>query len=141
LYLKQAAASIEKRMRAGEFSDWHEVRNKPGSFAKPGMKMKSGRLDREGRNERAIEIERDGMIWRRANRRRNARELRQHGPVHMACGDNAHVRVAPDRSREIAGILQVLPIHMLDAGLERRKMQEQKRRTLPVRSENLVEQF
>ena len=51
--------------------------------------------------------------------------------MNVAGGDQLHARMAPDDGREFAGIEEILAVHVPDAGLERRMVQEHQRR--PVR--------
>ena len=71
------------------------------------------------------------MIRRRANRGGNAGEHRQRRAMNVAGRDQLHARMTPDDRREFAGILEILAVHVPDAGLERRMVQEQQRR--PIR--------
>ena len=114
-------------MRAVEMAD----RNLMGDDAakpfarKPAMEMEGRRLDLEGGLAQFRQIEIDGVVWRRANRGRHTGKHRQRRAMDVAGGDQLHARMALDDIRKLVGILEILSVHMPDAGLERRMMQEQ----------------
>ncbi len=94
---------------------------------KPGVEVEGRRLDLERRLAQLGEIEIDGVVRRRTDRGRHAREHRQRRPVNMAGRDQLHARMTPDDGCEFDGVEEILAIHVPDAGLERRMMQEQQR--------------
>src|SRR5712664_4851419 len=94
---------------------------------KPAVEMKGRRFDPERWLAQVIEIQIDRVIWRRANRGRDTGKHCQRRAMDVTCGDPLHARMAPDHSCQFAGIEQILTVHVPDAGLERRMMQEQKR--------------
>ena len=94
---------------------------------KPGVEMKCRRLDLERRPAQFCQIEIDGVIWRRTNRRLDSGEHRQDRAMNVTGGDQLRARMAFDDSRKLAGIEQILAVHVPDAGLERRMVQKQER--------------
>lgn len=114
-------------MRAIEIADWELVGNDAAKplAGKPDVQMKGRRLDLERWLAQFRQIEIDGVVWRRANRGRHIGKRRERCAMDVAGGDQLHARMALDDIRELVGILEILPVHMPDAGLERRMMQEQ----------------
>ncbi len=71
---------------------------------KPGVEMKCRRLDLERRPAQFCQIEIDGVIWRRTNRRLDSGEHRQDRAMNVTGGDQLRARMAFDDSRKLAGI-------------------------------------
>ena len=92
---------------------------------KPGVEMEGGRLDLERWLAQFRQIQIDGVIWRGTNRGRHARKHRQGRAMNMAGGDQLHARMTSDDGGKFAGIEKILAVHVPDAGLERRVVQEQ----------------
>jgi hypothetical protein len=91
---------------------------------KPAMEVKRRRFDLERWLAQLIEVEIDGMVGRGADRGRHARKYRERGAMNVTGRDQPHGRMALHDRGKIAGIEQVLAVHMPDAGPERRMMQE-----------------
>ena len=129
-FSEQLSVRPKERMRPVEIAD----RNLMGNHAakslawKPGVEMKCRRLDLERRLAQFCQVQIDGVIWRRTNRRSDSGEHRQDRAMNVTGGDQLCARMAFDDSRKLAGIEQILAVHMPDAGLERRMVQEQDRR-------------
>src|SRR6516162_4818986 len=72
--LAQPALGIEERKRPVEIADRDEMRHHVAEACpvKPGMKMEGRRLDPHSGRISLVQIERDGMVGRRANRCGNA---------------------------------------------------------------------
>ena len=128
-FSEQLSVRPKERMRPVEIAD----RNLMGNHAakslarKPGVEMKCRRLDLERRLAQFCQIEIDGVIWRRTNRRLDSGEHRQDRAMNVTGGDQLRARMAFDDSRKLAGIEQILVVHVPDAGLERRMVQKQER--------------
>ena len=103
------------------------------------MQVECRRLDPEGRLPGATKVEIDGVVRRRADRRRNPRELRQHTPVHMARGDHAHPSMPSHDFPERGGVHEVLAVHVPDACNEGRMVQEYERRPAGLAREAVIE--
>ena len=133
--------SVEERVWTWELSDTDEVRHQASVRVpvEPSVQVKSRCFDPERRLPNASKVEIDGVVRRRADRRRDPRELRQHAPVHMARGDHAHPRLPPHDFREPGGVRQVLAVHVPDAGNEWRMVQEQERRPVGLAGKTILE--
>src|SRR5258708_6681438 len=114
-------------MRAVEIADRDLVGDDAAKTLarKPDVQMKGRRLDLERRRAQFRQIEVDRMVWRRTNRGRNAGKRRERRAMDVAGGDQLHARMALDDIRKLVGILEILSVHVPDAGFERRMMQEQ----------------
>ena len=88
------------------------------------MQMKSWRLDFERRRKAFFEVEGDCMVWRWADRRRDAEKLRECRPMHMTGGDKARARMPSQNIGERSRIAQILHVHVVDSGHERRVVQK-----------------
>ena len=121
---KRRSVIVEKPVRTVKVPDRNGVRDDAAEVlaGTPDVQMERRRFDRKGWRQARIEIECDGMIGRRTNRGCRARESRQHGAVHMAGGNQPRAGVTAQDRRKIAGIAQVLHIHMGDTGCKRRMM-------------------
>src|ERR1700736_2889800 len=86
-----------------------------------------------------LKIKVDRMVGRWTNRGRHARKHGQYRAVNMAGCDQSHARMAFDDRRELAGVDEILAIHMPDACDKRRMMQEQQRGPVRVRCECRIE--
>src|SRR5258705_10860206 len=132
-FSEQLSVRPKGRMRPVEIAD----RNLMGNHAakalarKPGVEMKCRRLDLERRLAQFSQIEIDGVIWRRTNRQLDSGEHRQDRAMNVTGGDQLRARMAFDDSRKLAGIEQILAVHVPDAGLERRMGQKQKSGPVP----------
>ena len=138
---KQLAVGSKERMRPVEIADRNLMRNDAAeSLArKPGVEMKCRRLDLERWLSQVFQIQIDRMVGRRANRGRDTGKHRQRRAMNVPGGDQPHARMAPDDRREFAGIEQILAVHVPDAGLERRMVQKQERRSVRRGSQNFFE--
>src|SRR5580698_2223047 len=107
-------------MRPVEFADRNLVGDDVAEPLprKPAVQMKRRRLDLKRGLPQFLQIQINGMIWGWTDRRRNAAEHRQGRAMNMACGDQLHPRMTPDNRLQLAGIAEMLTIHMPDAGLE-----------------------
>ena len=94
------------------------------------MEVKRRGLNLERWLPQLRQIKIDRVIGRRTDRGWNSGKYGQSGAVNVTCRNQLHTRMAPDDRRKFGGIQEVLPIHMPNAGLERRMMQEQQRRPL-----------
>src|SRR6266851_7003175 len=124
---QQLPVRPEKRMRAIEIADRHLMRHHAAESLprKPAVEMKGRRLDPERRLSQFFQIQIDGVIWCRANRGWDTGKHRQCRAMNVTRGDQLHARIASDNRLEFAGIEQILAVHVPDAGLERRMVQEQ----------------
>src|SRR5579863_3371238 len=138
---KQFAIGSEKRMRSVKAPDRDLMGDDTAKSLsrKPAMEMERWRLHLEGRRAQLGQIEVDRMIWRRTDRRCYARKHRQRRTMNVAGGDQPCAWMPPDDLRQFAGIEEVLAIHMPHAGLERRMMQEQQRRSILRRHKRCLE--
>src|SRR5207247_3980111 len=131
-FSEQLSVRPKERMRPVEIAD----RNVMGNHAakslarKPGVEMKCRRLDLERRLAQFCQIQIDGVIWRRTNRRWDTGEHRQDRAMNVAGGDQLHARMAIDDDGKLAGVEEILTVHVPDAGLERRMVKEQQRRSV-----------
>jgi hypothetical protein len=91
---------------------------------KPRMQMKSRWLDFERRRQAVFEVEGDCMVWRWADRRRDAEKLRERRPMHMTGGHKARARMLSQDIGERSSIAQILHVHVVDSGHERRVVQK-----------------
>src|SRR5262249_29825028 len=98
---------------------------------KPGVEMEGRRLDLERWLTQLIEIEVDGVVGSRANRAGNSGEQRERRAMRVAAGDKTSTWVMPDDRFQLARIVQVLAVHVPNAGHKRRMMEEEQRR--PIR--------
>jgi hypothetical protein len=89
--------------------------------------MEGRRLDLERRLTQMIEIELDGMVGNRADCARAACEHRQRRAMNVTGCDQLHARMTLNDCSQFSGIVQVLAIHVPNAGQERRMMQEDER--------------
>ena len=105
---------------------------------KPGVEVEGGRLDLEGGLTQFGQVEIDRMVRRRTNRGRYARKHRQRRTMDMPGADQLHPRMTPHDGREVARVKEVLAVHVPDAGLERRVVQEQQRGTVRRRRQRRV---
>ena len=105
---------------------------------KPDVEVEGRRFDLKRWLAQFAQVEDNCMVRRRADRRRDTGEQCQCCAVDVTGGDEAHARVALDDWRELAGIEQILAIHVQDSGPERRMMQEHQGWPLRVRSQRGV---
>src|SRR5216684_2294532 len=124
---QQLPVRPEKRMRSVEIADRHLMRHHAAESLprKPAVEMKGRRLDPERRLAQFFQIQIDRVIRRWANRGWDTGKHRQCRTMNVTRGDQLHARIAPDNRLEFAGIEQILAVHVPDAGLERRMVQEQ----------------
>src|SRR6266403_1435817 len=94
---------------------------------KPGVEMKGRRLDLERRLAQFCQVQIDGVIWCWTNRRWDTGEHRQDRAMNVAGSDQLRARMAFDDGGKLAGIEEKLAVHVCDAGLEWRMVQEQER--------------
>ena len=116
-------------MRSVELPDRHLMRDKAAKVlaGKPGVQMKGRWLDLERRLTQLRQIKIYCVIWRRADRGRNAREHRQRRAMNVTGRDQLHAGMALNDCSQFSSIMQVLAIHVPNAGQERRMMQEHER--------------
>jgi len=121
---------VRYRVRTVEIPDRHLMGHHAAEAftGKPGVEMKRRVFDLEGRLAQFREIEIDGVVGRGADCGGDAGKHRQRGAVNVAGGDQLHPRMTFYDRRQRAGIEEVLAVHVPDAGLEWRMMQEQQRR-------------
>ena len=128
-FSEQLSVRPKERMRPVEIAD----RNVMGNHAakslarKPGVEMKCRRLDLERRLAQFCQVQIDGVICRRTNRRWDTSEHRQDRAMNVASGDQLRARMAFDYSCKVTGIEEKLAVHVPDAGLERWMVQEHER--------------
>ena len=91
---------------------------------KPNVQMKRRRLHIEGRNILPTKIECDRVIWRGADRRRNAGKRRERGSMNVAGRDQSCAGMAPHDLGHRISIAQILLIHVPDAGQKWRMVEE-----------------
>src|SRR5262249_8603364 len=130
-------------MRPIELPDRYLMRDEAAKTltGKPGVQVKGRGLDLERRLAQLRQVEVDRMIGRRAYRGRDARKHRQCCAMDVAGRDKLDARMTPDDRRKLIRIEEILPVHVPDAGLERRMMQKEKRRFLGSRCERSVQPF
>ncbi len=128
-FSEQLSVRSKERMRPVEIADRNLMGNDAAKYLarKPGVEMKCGWLDLERRFAQFCQVQIDGVIWRRTNRRWDTGEHRQDRAMNVAGGDQLRARMAFDNSGKLAGIEEKLAVHVPDAGLERRMVQEQER--------------
>src|SRR6266480_3261221 len=73
-------------------------------------------------------VEIDGVVGCRTDARRNAGKQRRDRAMDVAGADQPYVRMTLDDRGQLRRVTQVLAIHMGNAGLERRMMQEDQSR-------------
>ena len=114
---QQLAVRPEKRVRAVEIADENLMRHHAAESLprKPAVEIKRRRLDLERWLAQFFQIQIDGVIWRRADRRWHAGKHRQRRAMNVAGGDQLHARVASDNRRQFAGIEQILTVPGIDA--------------------------
>src|ERR1700741_4527434 len=92
---------------------------------KPGVEVEGRRLDLERWLTPLVEVEVDGVVGSRANRAGDDGEQRKRRAMEVAAGDKPSTRMTPDDRLKFAGVLQVLTVHVPNAGRKRRVMQEE----------------
>ena len=139
--LQLPAFGVEEGIWPLEISDRDEMGHHlpEACTAKPGMQMKRRRLDQERRRKLRHQIERDGIVGCRTDRRRDPCKHRQRSPMDVTGCNQSRSRMALHERRELAGVTQVLPIHVINAGHERWVMQEEHRRPGAVVREGRIE--
>jgi hypothetical protein len=128
-FSEQLSVWSKERMRAVEIADRNLMGNNAAkSLAwKPGVEMKGRRLDLERRLAQFCQVQIDGVIWCWTNRRWDTGEHRQDRAMNVAGSDQLRARMAFDDGGKLAGIEEKLAVHVCDAGLEWRMVQEQER--------------
>ena len=94
---------------------------------KPAVQMKGRRLDLERRLSQLRQVEVDGMVGRRTDRGRDAREHRQRSTMDMAVRYKLDAGMPANERRQLFGIAEILVVHVPDTGPERRMVQKEER--------------
>src|SRR6516164_2249371 len=116
--LKKLPAVVAKPVRSIKLADRDPVRDDGAEVLRrgPDMQMECWRLNNERRRQTRVEIERNGMIGRRAYCGGCAGEACDRRTVHMSRSDQPRAAMPLHNGGKLRGIAQILHIHMLDPG-------------------------
>ena len=120
--LERPALRVKKRVRPAKTADRHQMGDQMAKPAarEPGVKVEGRWLGEERGPARFDQVKIDRVIGRGADACGHPAKYGGHRAMNVAGGNQPNARVTGHHSRQIAGVLQVLPIQVGDSGGERR---------------------
>ena len=94
---------------------------------KPRVQVESRRLDLEGGFTQFRQVQIDCVVRRWTDRGRYACKHRECCTMNMSGTNQLYPRMTAHDGRKLAGVEEILAVHVPDAGLKRRMVQEQQR--------------